>query len=115
MNSKARTLEPEMLNEFAQLLQERRNKLAPPFTQSSKAMWALWSIVHEREVRDIDGALARIRMGSQGPSTRSHVCSPLIRWGGGSQCRHPITRVSPWSAVTAVVNVASRARDEWVG
>ena len=66
MNSKARNLEPEMLNEFAQLLQERRNKLAPPFTQSSKAMWALWSIVHEREVRDIDGALARIRLGSYG-------------------------------------------------
>jgi RNA polymerase-binding transcription factor DksA len=66
MNPKARNLEPEMLNEFAQLLQERRNKLAPPFTQNSKAMWALWSIVHEREVRDIDGALARIRMGSYG-------------------------------------------------
>ena len=66
MNPKARTLEPEMLNEFAQLLQERRNKLAPPFTQNAKAMWALWSIVHEREVRDIDGALARIRMGSYG-------------------------------------------------
>src|SRR5262245_11353255 len=61
-----RLLEPAMLNEFANLLQERRNRLAPPFTQNSKAMWALWSIVHEREVRDIDGALARIRAGSFG-------------------------------------------------
>ena len=62
----ARVLEPGMLNEFADLLHERRNRLAPPFTQNSQAMWALWSIVHEREVRDIDGALARIRAGSYG-------------------------------------------------
>ena len=62
----SRLLEPALLNEFANMLQERRNKLAPPFTQSSRAMWALWSIVHEREVRDIDGALARIRAGSYG-------------------------------------------------
>ena len=61
-----RLLEPAMLNEFANTLQERRNKLAPPFTQNSRAMWALWSIVHESEVRDIDGALARIRAGSYG-------------------------------------------------
>ena len=65
-NHSARLLEPALLNEFAQLLHERRNQLAPPFTQNSRAMWALWSIVHEREVRDIDGALARIRAGSYG-------------------------------------------------
>ena len=62
----ARTLDPAMLNEFADLLHERRSRLAPPFTQNSRAMWALWSIVHEREVRDIDGALGRIRAGSYG-------------------------------------------------
>ena len=65
-NSNSRLMEPAMLNEFAQLLQERRNRLAPPFSQNSQAMWALWSIVHESEVRDIDGALARIRAGSYG-------------------------------------------------
>jgi hypothetical protein len=62
----SRVMEPSMLNEFADLLHERRSRLAPPFTQNSRAMWALWSTVHEREVRDIDGALARIRAGSYG-------------------------------------------------
>ena len=65
----SRVLEPSMLNEFAELLHERRNRLAPPFTQNSRAMWALWSTVHENEVRDIDGALARIRAGSYGTCT----------------------------------------------
>jgi hypothetical protein len=59
-------LDPAVLNEFADLLHERRSRLAPPYPQNSKAMWALWSIVHEREVRDIDGALSRIRSGSFG-------------------------------------------------
>jgi len=65
-NHHGKALDPAMLNEFADLLHERRSKLAPPFTQSSQAMWALWSIVHEREVQEIDGALARIRAGSYG-------------------------------------------------
>ena len=75
----SRVLEPAMLNEFADLLHERRARLAPPFPQNSKAMWAFWSIVHEREVRDIDGALARIRMGSYG------TCSDC---GGAIQFLH---------------------------
>lgn len=65
-NPNARLMDPAMLNEFAELLHERRSRLAPPYPQNSQAMWALWSIVHEREVRDIDGALARIRAGSYG-------------------------------------------------
>ena len=75
----SRGLEPALLNEFAQLLQERRNRLAPPFTQSSKSMWALWSIVHEREVRDIDGALGRIRAGSFGTCSDCGAAIQFLR------------------------------------
>ena len=74
-----RPLDPALLNEFAELLHERRNKLAPPFTRNSQAMWALWSIVHEREVRDIDGALARIRAGSYGTCSGCGAAIQFLR------------------------------------
>jgi hypothetical protein len=34
----SKPMDPAMLNEFAELLHERRNKLAPPFTRNSQAM-----------------------------------------------------------------------------
>jgi hypothetical protein len=78
-NLKARVLEPAMLNEFADLLHERRGRLAPPTAQNSQAMWALWSIVHEGEVRDIDGALARIRMGTYGTCSDCGAAIQFLR------------------------------------
>jgi RNA polymerase-binding transcription factor DksA len=66
MEKQNEPLSPRVLNQFAEMLHERRNQIAPPLTRASKTMYDLWTILHEREVSQIDGALERIRMGSYG-------------------------------------------------
>jgi hypothetical protein len=66
MGKESSPLSPRTLNEFAEMLHERRTQIAPPLTRASKSMYDLWSILHEREVSQIDGALARIRNGTYG-------------------------------------------------
>jgi len=66
MEKQTEPLSPRCLNQFAEMLHERRNQIAPPLTRASKSMYDLWTILHEREVSQIDGALARIRCGSYG-------------------------------------------------
>jgi hypothetical protein len=66
MEKQSAPLSPRALNQFAEMLHERRNQIAPPLTRASKSMYDLWTILHEREVSQIDGALARIRNGSYG-------------------------------------------------
>ena len=63
---KAPPLAPAIVSQFAELLHARRSEIAPPFTRNSRSMYDLWSILHEREVTQIDEALARIRKGSFG-------------------------------------------------
>jgi len=66
MENQSVLLSPKVLNQFAEMLHERRNQIAPPLTRASKSMYDLWTILHEREVSQIDGALDRIRKGSYG-------------------------------------------------
>ena len=57
---------PEVVAEFAEMLHARRNQIAPPLTRNTKSAYNLWTILHEREVSQIDRALCRIRLGSYG-------------------------------------------------
>ena len=54
---------PEVVAEFADMLHARRSQISPPLAKSG---YNLWAILHEREVGEIDRALARIRLGSYG-------------------------------------------------
>ena len=56
----------EVVAEFAEMLHERRSQIAPPLTKNTKSAYSLWTILHEREVTQIDRALSRIRSGSYG-------------------------------------------------
>ena len=56
----------EVVAEFAEMLHARRSQIAPPLARATKAGYNLWTILHEREVTQIDRALARIRLGSYG-------------------------------------------------
>jgi DnaK suppressor protein len=62
--SSSKPMAPEVVAEFAEMLHGRRSEIAPPPARSSK--YDLWLILHEREVSQIDRALARIRLGSYG-------------------------------------------------
>lgn len=64
--SNAKPLDPGVVAQFADLLHARRSQIAPPFARSTKASYDLWTVLHEREVGQIDAALARIRSGSFG-------------------------------------------------
>ena len=64
--SSPKPMAPEVVHEFAEMLHERRSRIAPPFTRNSKPAYNLWTILHEREVTQIDQALSRIRSGSYG-------------------------------------------------
>jgi hypothetical protein len=57
---------PEVVAEFAELLHARRSQIAPPPTSKTRSGYNLWTILHEREVGQIDRALCRIRLGSYG-------------------------------------------------
>jgi len=70
-------MDPVVVSQFADLLHERRSQVAPPFTRNSKSMVDLWTILHEREVVEIDQALARIRRGSYGSC---EVCGAQIQY-----------------------------------
>lgn len=62
-------MDPALVAEFADLLHERRSRIAPPLARSTKSSYDLWTILHDREVAQIDAALARIRLGSFGVCT----------------------------------------------
>jgi RNA polymerase-binding transcription factor DksA len=62
----AEPMAPGILDEFADMLHERRSQIAPSLTRNSRSMYDLWTILHEREVAQIDEALTRIRKGSYG-------------------------------------------------
>jgi hypothetical protein len=64
LSSTSAPMEPGIVSQFAELLHERRSQIAPPRTSTS--MYDLWAILHERELSQIDAALARIRRGSYG-------------------------------------------------
>ena len=68
---------PGIVHQFAEMLHERRSQIAPPLTRNSKSMYDLWTILHEREVAQIDEALARIRTGSFGTCTE---CGSSIQY-----------------------------------
>ena len=59
-------MDPAVVAEFADMLHARRGQIAPPFARSTKSSYDLWTILHEKEVGQIDAALARIRSGSFG-------------------------------------------------
>ena len=56
----------EVVAEFAEMLHARRSQIAPPADAAARRGYNLWTILHEREVGQIDEALARIRLGSYG-------------------------------------------------
>lgn len=64
--SKRKAMAPDVVNEFAAVLHARRSEIAPPLARSTKSSYDLWTILHEREVGQIDAALARIRAGRFG-------------------------------------------------
>ena len=57
---------PEVVAGFAEMLHARRSQIAPPLDPAANRGYNLWAILHEREVGQIDHALARIRLGSYG-------------------------------------------------
>ena len=64
--SNPKPMAPEVVAEFAEMLHARRCQIAPPLTRNTRSAYSLWTILHEREVTQIDRALYRIRMGSYG-------------------------------------------------
>src|SRR5947207_1172713 len=65
-NRAAEPLAPGLLNEFAELLHDRRSQISRPAGNPSCSGYDLWTILHEREVSEIDAALSRIRAGCYG-------------------------------------------------
>jgi hypothetical protein len=57
---------PEVVAGFAEMLHARRSQISPPLDSAAKRGYDLWEILHEREMGEIDRALARIRLGSYG-------------------------------------------------
>jgi hypothetical protein len=57
---------PEVVAEFAEMLHARRTQIAPPLARNTRSAYNLWTLLHEREVSQIDRALCRIRLGSYG-------------------------------------------------
>jgi RNA polymerase-binding transcription factor DksA len=62
-------MDPALVAEFGEQLHERRSRIAPPLARATKSAYDLWTILHEREVAQIDAALARIRAGRFGVCT----------------------------------------------
>ena len=68
--SDPKPMDPALVAEFADMLHDRRSRIAPPFVRSSKSNYDLWAILHVKEVAQIDAALARIRTGRFGVCTQ---------------------------------------------
>ena len=64
--SSPKPMAPEVVAEFAEMLHARRSQIVPPLARNTRSAYNLWTILHEREVTQIDRALSRIRSGSYG-------------------------------------------------